>query len=104
MEGVNRTLWERCVAEWRSLARQIREGRYELPIACIVFNGQNTALVIREVKVVGRDDKLDEMIIEVMEEGREHDPPLRISRTNPVMFKVGKDRNGTGKAILLTTE
>jgi len=99
----NTRFWKGCVAEWRSLADQIAQGHYELPIACIVFNGRNTALVIRGVRVVGHERSIDDAVIEIVEEGKEHDPPLRISRDNPVAFKVGKDRNGTGKTIFLTT-
>ena len=103
MRNVDRALWKRCVEEWRSLTRQIRKGCYDLPIACLVFNGQSTALVIRDVRIVGKGDALDDVVIEVVEEGKEHSPPLRISRENPVAFKAGKDRNGMGKTIFLTT-
>ncbi|MFH0806146.1 MAG: hypothetical protein V1885_00210 [Candidatus Brennerbacteria bacterium] len=97
VEHIDHNEWQRCVEGWRSLMRQIKEGRYELPIACIVFNGTNMPLLIRGVEVVG------DVMIEVIEEGKEHSPPLRITRTKPVTFKVGKDRNGMGKTIFLTT-
>lgn len=100
MESIRNKEWEECIAQWGTLERQIREGVYELPIACLVFNGRSTALIICDVRVVSGKNICD-TVVEVITEGTEHSPPLRITYARPATFKAGKDRGGTGKSIFL---
>lgn len=98
MEQTRCREWEVCVEEWRTLARQIKEGRYEMPIACLVFNGKSTSLVVHDV-LVHEERSPCETTVELMTEG---DRPLVLTSTRAAHFKVGKDKRGTGKTVLLT--
>lgn len=90
--------WEVCVEEWRTLARQIKEGRYEMPIACLVFNGKSRSLVVHDV-LVHEERSPCETTVELMTEG---DRSLILTSTQTTCFKAGKDKNGMGKTVFLT--
>lgn len=97
MEKTHGREWELCVEEWRALAQQIQEKQYEMPIACLVLNGESTPLVVRDVFV--RDGRsLCETTVEIVTGNYQS---LILTEERPVRFKVGKDRGGTGKSIFL---
>lgn len=91
--------WLVCVDEWRNLRRKILKKVYQPPIACIVVDGGNIPLLIREVCIRDRGNPYETVVKLRVGEGAEI---FRITAEKPISFKYGKDKGGFGTSVFLS--
>ncbi len=78
------------VVEWFGLHDNIQNGKYKLPISCIIINGKNRGVSILDIK-----KERDELII-ICDVGS-----LTVNEKNLIFFKYGKDAHG--KPVLVSS-
>ncbi|KKT91582.1 MAG: hypothetical protein UW92_C0010G0011 [Candidatus Jorgensenbacteria bacterium GW2011_GWA2_45_13] len=79
------------IIEWNRLYEDTKVGKYKLPIRCVVVNGKNRGICISEIK----RDKTDNIVI-ISDIGN-----IIVDEMNGVIFKYGKDREGTSVFVSL---